>query len=182
MELSSILVCWVEAVLLCYRCFTGCTLKGKDKGSFLFYHVASILSSTFKYTHWLLNFGYYVLFYYFFCCCYLSGPKRSLCPFQTCCYFLKISTFSFICLKVGSIIVLLSYSDNKNVVEAFVKLFLLFLLVLTNSILFLYMLVYFDSVLFIVLEKLFAGLFWGLGSMFSGSSKKRFTFASASYL
>jgi len=72
---------------------------------------------------------------------------------------LKISTFSFICLKVGIIIVLLSYSDNKNVVEAFVKLFLLFLLVLTNSILFLYMLVYFDSVLFIVLEKLFAGLF-----------------------
>ena len=31
----------------------------------------------------------------------------------------------------------------------------------------------FDGVLFIVLEKLFASLFWGLGSVFSGSSKKK---------
>ena len=41
-ELFSILVCWEEQPLMSYRCFTGCRLKGRDKGSISCLHDADI--------------------------------------------------------------------------------------------------------------------------------------------
>ena len=41
-EFSSILLCRAEASLLSCGCFTGCRMKGREKGSFALCHVADI--------------------------------------------------------------------------------------------------------------------------------------------
>ena len=41
-EFSGILLCWEEAPLLSYGSFTGCRLKGRDKGSVLSCHYAEV--------------------------------------------------------------------------------------------------------------------------------------------
>lgn len=47
-ELSRILVCWAEELLMTYGCFTGCRLKGRDKGSMSGLHDAGITLHTFN--------------------------------------------------------------------------------------------------------------------------------------
>ena len=41
-DLSSVLVCWVEEPLLSYGCFTSCGLKSSDKGSISCCHDACV--------------------------------------------------------------------------------------------------------------------------------------------